>query len=148
MELRGGIAMRFHRSDIPGLLIAVVGPVGLMLVFLASFETWDHHGTPLLGAMAGNLAVGAGLIAAFSRYIRNWDAILGLVLILVVSAGLVITLQQTGDGSGGVADTFKWVAVVAFLALNVLVPLQYLTNGFIPWFNRREAARAAAESEA
>lgn len=140
--------MRFHRSDIPGLLIAVIGPVGLMLVFLASFETWDHHGTPLLGAIAGNLAVGAGLIAAFSRFIRSWDAILGLALILGVSAGIVVTFQQIGDGDGGYADTFKWVAVVAFLALNVLVPWQFLTNGLIPWVNRREAARAAEESEA
>ena len=107
--------MRFHRSDLPGLLIAVIGPVGLMLLFLASFDTWDHHGTPLLGAMAGNLAVGGGLLAAFTRFIRRWDIILALVLALVLSVGVVIGLQQAGEDGTAIATTMKWVGVIAFL---------------------------------
>lgn len=138
--------MRFHRSDLPGLLIAVVGPVGLMLLFLASFETWEHHGTPLLGAMAGNLAVGGGLLAAFTRFIRNWDVILGLLLALVLSVAVVIGLQQAGEDGTALATTVKWIGVIAFVGLNVLIPLQIITNGLIPMLNRNEARRAA-ESE-
>jgi len=138
--------MRFHRSDLPGFLIAVLGPVGLMLLFLASFETWEHHGTPLLGAIAGNLAVGGGLLAAFTRFIRNWDLILGLLLALVISIGVVIGLQQAGEDGTAFATTLKWVGVVAFLGLNVVIPLQIINNGVIPILNRNEARRAA-ESE-
>jgi hypothetical protein len=138
--------MRFHRSDVPGLLIATLGPVGLTLLFLAAFDTWDHHGTPLLGAMAANLAVGGGLLAAFTRFIRNWDVILGLLLALVLSVGTVIGLQQTGDDGTALATTVKWVGVVSFLALNVVVTLQIINNGLIPMLNRIEARRAA-ESE-
>jgi hypothetical protein len=127
-------------------LIAVGGPVGLMLLFLASFEAWDHHGTPLLGAMAGNLAVGGGLLAAFTRFIRNWDVILGLVLGLVISVVVVITLQQTDNDGTALATTLKWIGVVSFLGLNVLIPLQIINNGVIPMLNRNEARRAA-ESE-
>lgn len=138
--------MRFHRSDLPGLLIAVAGPVGLMLLFLASFDVWSHHGTPLLGAMAGNLAVGGGLLAAFSRFIRKWDWILGVLWALLMSVVVVIMLQQTGHDGTAIATTIKWIGVVSFLILNVLIPLQILNNGLIPMLNRREAQRAA-ESE-
>ena len=138
--------MRFHRSDLPGLLIAVLAPVGLMLLLLASFETWDHHGTPLLGAMAANIAIGAGVLAAFTRFIRSWDVILGLLMVLVLSVVVVIGLQQTGDDGTGIATTMKWIGVFAFLGLNVVIPLQILSNGLIPMLNRNEARRAA-ESE-
>lgn len=138
--------MRFHRSDVPGLLIAVGGPVGLMLLFLASFDVWSHHGTPLLGAMAGNLAVGGGLLAAFSRFIRNWDVILGFLWALVMSVVVVIMLQQTDNDGTAIATAIKWIGVVSFLVLNVLIPLQIINNGLIPMLNRNEAQRAA-ESE-
>jgi len=139
--------MRFHRSDLPGLLIAIGAPVGLMLLFLAAFDTWHHHGTPLLGAMAANLAIGGGLLAAFTRFIRNWDVILGFFLALVISVVTVIVLQQTDHDGTALATTLKWVGVIAFLGLNVLIPLQILSNGVIPMLNRNEARRAA-ESEA
>jgi hypothetical protein len=138
--------MRFHRKDLPGLLIAVGGPVGLMLVFLAAFDVWDHHGTPLLGAMAGNLAVGGGLLAAFTRFIRSWDVILGLLLILALAVAAVIGLQQTGEGGTAIEMTGRWIAVIAFLLLNIVIPLQIINNGLIPMLNRREE-RLTAEPE-
>jgi len=100
--------MRFQRSDLPGILIAGLAPVGLMLLFLASWETWGHHGTPLLGAMSANLAIGGALIAAFSRFIRNWDIPLASVILMLVAAGSVIVLQQMdNDGTG--ANILKWL---------------------------------------
>ncbi len=138
--------MKFQRGDVPGLLIAVGGPVGLMLLFLASFDVWDHHGTPLLGAMAGNIAVGGGLLATFARFIRSWDLILGLLVVLALSVGVVIGLQQAGEDGTNFALMAKWIGVIAFLALNIVIPLQYINNGLIPMLNRRDERRAA-ESE-
>ena len=137
--------MRFHRSDLPGILIAALAPVGLTLLFLASFETWDHHGTPLLGAMASNIAVGGALIAAFSRFVRHWDIPLASLLLILGSAAAVTLLQQSGnDGTG--ANILKWVGVVAFLVFNASVVLQILNYGLISALNQR-AARTTAKSE-
>lgn len=136
--------MRFHRSDLPGILIAALGPAGLMLIFLGSFDVWDHHGTPLLGAMAGNLAVGGGLVAAFTRFVRSWDLINGLLIVLAIAIVTVIALQQTGEDGTTFATTAKWVGVISFLGLNVIIPLQFINNGLIPLLNRREAKQTAA----
>lgn len=138
--------MRFHRKDVPGLLIAVGGPVGLMLVFLAMYDLWHHEGTPLLGAMAGNLAVAGGLLAAFTRFVRSWDVILGLLLILALAVAAVIGLQQSGEGGTAIVITGRWIAVIAFLLLNIVIPLQIINNGLIPMLNRRDQRRSA-ESE-
>ena len=74
--------MRFHRSDLPGIIFAILAPAGMMLLILASYQIWDHHGTPLLGMIAGNIAIGAGLLAAFSRFIHKWDVIIISLLLL------------------------------------------------------------------
>ena len=137
--------MRFHRSDLPGILIATLAPVGLMLLFLASFETWHHEGTPLVGAMAGNIAVGGGLLAAFTRFIRNWDIPLASILLMLACAAAVVVLQQTGnDGTG--ANALKWLGLFGFLVFNISVVLQILGYGLLPALDQR-AARLAAESE-
>ena len=135
--------MRFHRSDLPGILIAALGPAGLMLIFLSSFDVWDHHGTPLLGAMAGNLAIGGGLLAAFTRFIRSWNLINGLLIALAIAIVTVITLQQTGGDGTAIATIAKWVGVISFLALNVIIPLQFISNGLIPLLNRKEAKQTS-----
>ena len=137
--------MRFHRSDLPGILIATLAPVGLMLLFLASFETWHHEGTPLVGAMAGNIAVGGGLLAAFTRFIRNWDIPLASILLMLACAAAVVVLQETGnDGTG--ANALKWLGLLGFLVFNISVVLQILSYGLLPALDQR-AARIAAESE-
>jgi hypothetical protein len=137
--------MRFHRSDLPGILIATLAPAGLMLLFLASYETWHHEGTPLLGAMAGNIAVGGGLLAAFTRFIRNWDIPLASILLMLACAAAVVVLQETdNDGTG--ANALKWLGLFGFLVFNISVALQILSYGLLPALDQR-AARIAAESE-
>lgn len=137
--------MRFHRSDLPGILIAGLAPVGLVLLFLASFETWDHHGTPLLGALSANIAIGGALIAAFTRFIRSWDVPLASMLLMLISAAAVVSLQKAGNDNTA-ADLLKWLGVLGFLVFNISVVLQILSNGLVPALNQR-AARLAAESE-
>lgn len=137
--------MRFHRSDWPGILIAGLAPPALMLLFLASYDTWNHHGTPLLGTMSANLAVGGALIAAFTRFIKKWDIPLASLIVILASAASVLALQHYHHDNA-VADLLKWFAVIGFLVFNVAAVLQMLNYGLIPALNQR-AARKAAESE-
>lgn len=131
--------MRFHRSDLPGFLIAVAAPPLLMLLFLASFETWDHHGTPLLGAVAGNVAGAAGTAAVFSRFVRKWDVpllLLGVMLAMVAG----VNWAQASDNDGtALATTMKLIGVGAFGLLNVVVLWQVLQHGLLPILQRRDA---------
>ena len=140
--------MRFRRSDLPGIAIAVLAPPLLMLLFFASFETWDHRGTPLLGQMAMNVAAPAGIAAAFSRYIRNWDVLVGLLALLAAVVAGVNWAQRTGNDDIALVTTLKWVGVLDFLLLNVVIGWQMLRNGILPILDRRDARRAAEAAAA
>ena len=144
-ELETENDMRFHRSDLPGILIAGLAPVGLTLLFLNSFDVWEHHGTPLLGAMAANIAIGGALLAAFTRFIRNWDVPFASILLMLVSAAAVVSLQKAGNDNTA-ADLLKWLGLLGFFVFNVSVVLQIIGNGLLPALDQR-AARLAAESE-
>lgn len=137
--------MRFHRTDWPGLLIAALAPPALLVLFLAAFEAWDHHGTPLLGAMAGNFAVAGGLAAIFSRFIRHWDIPIGLVVLILVCVAGVNWAQATGNDDLFISTALKWIAVFTFLALNLVVVWQVLTYGLLPILDRRAAAKQSTE---
>jgi hypothetical protein len=141
--------MRFARQDLPGLAIATLGGPLLFLLVLASFELWGHRHTVLLAALSQNLAIGAALIAVFSRFIRRWDAVLGLLALIVLMVIAVNWLQRTGDGTTALAVLFKWVGVVSFLLINIVIVWDVLSNALLPWLDRRAERRAAtAEAEA
>ncbi len=140
--------MRFTRADLPGLAIAALAPPALFVLFLASFDVWEHHGTPLLGAMSANIAIGGGLAAAFSRFIRNWDIPLALLAVLLAAVAGVIWAQQSGNDGTALATILKWVGVIAFLLLNVAVLLQILNNAILPMLDRRDARRKAEQAAA
>ena|SRR5437763_15448329 len=138
--------MRFKRSDIPGFLIAVLAPVWLTVLFLSAFEVWHHHGTPLLGFMASNIAIGAGLAAVFSRFIRHWDLPLALIVLLVVVVLGVNWAQRSGNDDIAISVILKWIGVIDFLVLNVVIAYQVLTYGLMPILDRRDARRRAARA--
>ena len=140
--------MRFQRSDLPGIAIAVLAPPLMMLLFFASFETWDHRGSPLLGQMAVNVAAPVGIVAAFSRYIRSWDVPVGLLALLVAVVAGVNWAQRTGNDDLALVTALKWVGVLDFLLLNVVIGRQVLINGVLPILDRRDARRAAAAAAA
>lgn len=139
--------MRFQRSDLPGFLIATLAPPALMILMLASFHTWFHHGTPLLGGLGSNLGIAGGLAAIFSRFIRKWDVPLGLVGGIVLIVILVNWAQRTGH-DGTAADLLKWLAIVDFLVLNVVVLWQVVIYGLLPAMDRRAERRQAAQPSA
>ena len=139
--------MRFKRADLPGFAIAVLAPVGMMILILAAYRLWHHEGSPVLGAAAANLALGAGLLAAFSRFFRHWPLLLGLVLLLALDIAAVIVMQRSGNDHTAAATALKLLGVALFLALNAAALLDVLNEGVNPLLVRRDrriAARRAA----
>ncbi len=139
--------MRFTRADWPGLAIAVLAGPLLMVLFLAAFEAWGHHGTPLLGFMGSNLGIAVGMAAVFARFVRNWEWPLVFVAVIAVSVGAVYWAQHSGNDGTAVATGLKWLGVAGFAGLNVAVLWQMLTNGIVPMLDRSEARRAAKLAE-
>jgi len=134
--------MRFRRADLPGFVIAVGAPPLLMLLFLASYQTWGHRGTPLLGIMATNIALAMAVPAVFTRFVRNWDVPLACLLLLAAAAGGVVWAQRAGTDGTALVTALKWIGVLAFFALNVAIGLQVLVHGLLPVLDRRAARRA------
>lgn len=134
--------MRFKRRDLVGIVIATLAPVGLLVMFLASYQLWDHHGSPILAIMATNLAVGGGIIGAFSRYIRNWDLVGGLAILLAICIVSVIVIQKNDADGTAVATSLKLLGVLAFSLLNLAVIGQFLKYGIEPILLRREDRRS------
>jgi hypothetical protein len=137
--------MRFSRSDLPGIAIAALAGPALMVLFLASFETWDHRGTPVLGFMGANLGIAVGVAAVFSRFIRRWDIPIGAIAAMIVVAAAVNWAQHTDNDGTRLVTGVKWAGVVAFLVLNVSVIYQIVQNGLLPVLDRRDARRAAEQ---
>jgi hypothetical protein len=133
--------MRFKRADLAGLLIAAIAPALLMLLFLRTFEVWQHRGTPLLGFVAVNIAVVVGLLAMFTRFVRNWDVPMAFMLILVAAVAGVLWAQGSGNDGTGFATTMKWLALLSFLLVNAAIGLQVLVFGLLPVLDRRDARK-------
>jgi hypothetical protein len=139
--------MRFKRSDMPGLAIAVLAPVGMFVLLVNAYGLWDHHGDPLLPTISMNLAIGAGLIGAFARFIKAWGLLLTVIGALIATVVAVIILQQTGNDSTTFSTTLKLLGVGLFLLANLVIVQQLIVHGIGPILDRRDA-RKAAEREA
>ncbi len=139
--------MRFKRADMPGLAIAVLGPVLLFLLLLEAYQLWHHHGSPILGMLSVNIAVGGGLIAGLWRFVKARDAVVGLALAIVLAVVGVLILRETGSGDSVGANILKILAIGLFLALNAVIVQQLLWNGLNPILQRRDDAKAAAAEE-
>lgn len=139
--------MRFKRADLPGIFIAVVAPVVLFVILVAAYDLWHHHGSPLLGILSVHIAIGAGLIGAFSRFIKNWEPTLIAVGLLVGAIVGVLVLQWTDNDGTAFATALKLGGVAAFGLANVTIAQQLLVNGLNPILVRRDAKRAAAEAQ-
>ena len=140
--------MRFQRSDLPGILIAAVAPALLFWLLVRAFGLEHHHGTPLLGALSGNIAGGAATLAVLSRFVRRWDRVaIPLVLLAGCVAG-VLVLQRTGDDGSSLATALKLGGVLLFGAVNVAVIMDVLVHGLNPSLQRRDARLARERAEA
>ncbi len=140
--------MRFKRSDLPGILIATVAPAALFWLLVRSFGLEHHHGTPLLGALSGNIAGGAGVLAVLSRFVRRWDRIVIAVALLLGCVVGVLVLQRTGHDGSSFATALKLAGVLLFGVINVLVVLDVLVHGLNPSLQRRDARLVHERAEA
>ncbi len=138
--------MRFSRSDLPGLAMALLAGPALMVLYLASFEVWDHRGTPLLGFMATNIGLGVGVAAIFARFILKWDVPLAALGALIAAVAAVNWAQHSGNDGTALATSLKWAGVIAFLVLNLSIGWQLLHNGVLPLLDRRDARRATEQA--
>ena len=139
--------MRFKRADMPGLAIAVLGPVGLFVLILESYQLWNHHGSPLLGIISVHIAIGGGLIAGLWRFVKARDVVLSLALALALAIAGVLILQSSGSDDSIFSTALKLIGVGLFLALNVVIIKELLWNGLNPILQRRDDAKATAAEE-
>ncbi len=139
--------MRFKRADMPGLAIAVLGPLGLFFLLLESYQLWHHHGSPILGILSVHIAIGGGLIGGLWRFVRANDAVIGLALALALCIVGIFVIRASGSDDTAIAMILKLAAIAVFLALNAVVIQQLLWNGLNPILQRRDDARAAAAEQ-
>lgn len=136
--------MRFQKRDMIGILFAITAPMLAMWLVLSAFDLWNFHDTSMLGALLGgvavNIAIGAGVLGAFSRFIKSWDWIGGLGITLFAAIALVVVLQRVGHGSGLPANLVKILCVFLFLGLNINIIVQLVRNGVDPWLLRKSSA--------
>ena len=130
--------MKFKKNDFLGILLAALAGPGMFLIILSAYDLWDHRHSPLLGFLAVNIAIGGGLIGAFSRYIKNIGRFLTLVLLLLTFAFAVKMLQWTGNGDSGYKILFIWLGILDFLILNLVVGWEFLANGLVPALDRKK----------
>lgn len=130
--------MKFKKNDFLGIVLAALAGPGMFLIILSAYDLWDHRHSPLLGFLAINIAIGGGLIGAFSRYIKNIGRFLTLVLLLLTFAFAVKMLQWTGNGDSGYKILFIWLGILDFLILNLVVGWEFLANGLVPALDRKK----------
>ena len=140
--------MRFRRADLPGLALATLAPPLMVILFLASFEAWDHQGTPLLGGVATNVALPAAIIGAFSRFVKSWDLIVVLLGVILACVVGVNWAQRTGMDDELISTLLKLTGVATFMLLNAVFGYQILKNAILPILDRRDARIAAAREAA
>ncbi len=133
--------MRFKRSDLPGFAIAVLAPPLLTLLFLATYDVWGHRGTPLIGFMATNIAVAIGLLAMFTRFVRNWYVPGGVLLLLLGCVATILWMRYSGTDGSALATGLKLLSVLLFFVVNAAIAWQVLANGLLPMLDRRAERR-------
>ncbi len=139
--------MRFKRADLIGMSVAMLIPAVLSYVVFQGWNLLHHEGTPLLGAIAGNVAAVGGILAYLTRYVVHRRAFVGVLAAFVLSVVGVIWLQFAGQGSDVPALVLKWLGLLLFLALNVVLVIDVLAVGVNPYFVRLDERRAAAAGE-
>ncbi len=135
--------MRFKRADLLGIAIAALIPAVLSYVIFHSFNLLHVEGSPIQGAVAGNVAGGGGLIAYLTRYVAHKRAFIGIAVALGLCFVGVIWLQYAGQGSGMLATMLKWLGLLLFGALNIVLVIDVLWVAVNPYFVRLDERRAA-----
>jgi len=135
--------MRFKRSDLGAIAIAALFPAVLSYIVFVGWGLQHHEGTPLLGIVSSNLAIGGGIVAYLMRYVTHRRTF-GIIAALLGLCFLgVVEMQYAGADHGWAATTLKWLGVVLFLALNAVLLWDVLAVAVNPYFVRRDERHGA-----
>ena len=90
-----------------------------------------------------NVAAGAGVIAYLTRYVVHrrafWTVTIGFVLCFLG----VLWMQLAGSGESGPATALKWLGILMFMGINVVLLIDVLWVAVNPYFVRLDERRAA-----
>lgn len=135
--------MRFKRSDLGAIAIAALVPAVLSYIVFVGWQLQHHEGTPLLGIVSGNFAVGGGIIAYLMRYVTHRRAFGAIAVLLGLCFIGVIGMQYAEMDKGIAATALKFLGIVLFLALNAVLAWDVLATAVNPYLVRRDERRAA-----
>ena len=128
--------MKFTENDYIGIILAALAGPGIFLIILSAYDLWEHRHTPLLGFLAVNVAIGGGIIGAFSRFIKNKNRFLALIAFLILCVLAIKLLQWTGNSDSGFKLLFIWLGIIDFLLINAVIGWEFLANGLVPALDR------------
>ena len=130
--------MKFTKNDYLGIILATLAGPGIFLIILSAYDLWDHRHTPLLGFLAVNVAIGGGIIGAFSRFIKNKIRFITLIVALILCVLAIKLLQWTGNGESSFKLLFIWLGIIDFMLINAIIVWEFLANGLVPALDRKK----------
>ena len=137
--------MRFKQSDLTGIAVSAGIPVLISWIVFNGWQLQHHEGTPLLGQIAVTFAVMGGLAGYLTRYLahprtfRILGALLGLVFIGVLE------LQASGVDQTVWSLALKWLGVLLFVLLKLILIVDVLAVAVNPYLIRRDERQAAGQ---
>lgn len=137
--------MRFKRSDLTGIAIAAFIPAMLSWIVFNGWGLQHHEGTPLLGQLAATFAVIGGVFGYLTRYLAHPRAFRIIAALLGLAFVGVLEMQAAGVDHTLWSLALKWIGVVLFLALNVILVIDVLAVAVNPYLVRRDERRAAGQ---
>ncbi|MFL2635101.1 MAG: hypothetical protein ACJ0J6_04580 [Dehalococcoidia bacterium] len=137
--------MKFTKNDYIGILLAALAGPGIFLIILSAYDLWEHRHTPLLGFLAVNVAIGGGIIGAFSRFIKNKTRFLALIVFLILCILAIKILQWTDNSESGFKLLFIWLGIIDFMLINAIIGWEFLANGLVPRLDRMKANNPTEE---
>jgi hypothetical protein len=137
--------MKFTKNDYLGIILATLAGPGIFLIILSAYDLWDHRHTPLLGFLAVNVAIGGGIIGAFSRFIKNKTRLVTLIAILIICILAIKLLQWTDNGESSLKLLFIWLGIIDFMLINAIIGWELLANGLVPALDRIKEKKPVEE---
>ena len=137
--------MKFTKNDYLGIILAALAGPGIFLIILSAYDLWDHRHTPLLGFLAVNIAIGGGIIGAFSRFIKNKIRLISLIMILILCVLAIKFLQWTDNGDSSFKLLFIWLGIIDFMLINAIIGWEFLANGLVPALDRNNERKPIEE---
>ena len=137
--------MRFKRSDIGAILVAALAPAMLSYIVFQGWGLLHLEGVPWIGMIAGNFAVGGGVIAYLMRYLSHKQTFEALAE-LTGLAFLAVLAMQFADADHTVWSlAVKWLGILVFSLANLVLVWDVLSVAVNPYFVRIDERRAAGQ---